>query len=173
MKLNIRRAGSGDEDHLALTGSATFLETFAGLLDGKAIVAHCQRGHSSAVYANFLSKGAAAWLVETEIGAGPVGFSLLDVPNLPGGKNDGSDVELKRIYLLSKFQGAGTGGILMKLALQEARCRHAQRLLLGVYAGNDRARRFYAKNGFLQIADRRFRVGDQDYDDVVLARPTS
>jgi diamine N-acetyltransferase len=173
MNLSIREASLGDEDCLALVGSATFLETFAGLLNGKAIVAHCQREHSSVAYAEFLNMGASAWLVETENGAGPVGFSLLDLPNLPGGRNDGSDIELKRIYLLSKFQGAGVGSSLMELALDEARRRNAQRLLLGVYAGNDRARRFYSKNGFSQIAVRQFRVGDQDYDDVVLARATS
>jgi RimJ/RimL family protein N-acetyltransferase len=40
-----------------------------------------------------------------------------------------------------------------------------------VYAGNQRARAFYAKSGFRHIANRRFRVGDRDYDDIVFARP--
>ena len=29
---------------------------------------------------------------------------------------------------------------------------------------------FYGKSGFNKIADRRFRVGDNEYDDVVLAK---
>ncbi len=170
MILNIRRATSGDEDRLALVGSATFLETFAGVLDGTAIVAHCGREHSAPTYRKYLEAGAAAWLVETEVSAGPVGFALMDIPDLPGGQNDGSDVELKRIYLLSKFQGAGIGSALLDCTLDEARRRNAQRLLLGVYAHNHRARRFYSNNGFLQIGERRFRIGTKDYDDVVLAR---
>lgn len=32
--VSIRRARAGDEEALALVGQATFLETFAGVLDG-------------------------------------------------------------------------------------------------------------------------------------------
>jgi GNAT superfamily N-acetyltransferase len=59
----------------------------------------------------------------------------------------------------------------MSAAIDAAAAVGAQRLLLGVYGGNVRARRFYGKQGFIQIGDRQFRVGDRDYDDVVLARP--
>jgi ribosomal protein S18 acetylase RimI-like enzyme len=42
-------------------------------------------------------------------------------------------------------------------------------MLLGVYAANERARAFYARPGFRQVADRRSRVGHRSYDDAVLA----
>jgi ribosomal protein S18 acetylase RimI-like enzyme len=58
----------------------------------------------------------------------------------------------------------------MACAVGAARGR-AERLLLGVYAGNTRAIRFYQKQGFEQIGDRRFQVGDRFYDDIVLAKP--
>lgn len=169
----MRRATIADADRLALIGSATFLETFAGLLDGDAIVDHCAREHSSSAYRRHLDGGAQAWLVEACSGMAPVGFSLLGSSNLPGSISDGSDIELKRIYTLSRFHGGGIGSALMQQAVGLAERNGHRRLLLGVYAGNTRARAFYAKNGFLQIADRRFRVGDHDYDDVVLARRIS
>jgi ribosomal protein S18 acetylase RimI-like enzyme len=170
MDWTTRRATTADADRLALIGGATFLDTFAGLLDGDAIVDHCAREHSSSTYRRYLSEGAQAWLVEACSGTAPVGFSLLGSTDLPGSTSDGSDIELKRIYTLSRFHGRGIGSALMQQAMDFAEQKGHQRLLLGVYAGNGRARAFYAKNGFRQIADRRFRVGDREYDDVVLAR---
>jgi ribosomal protein S18 acetylase RimI-like enzyme len=171
MDWTIRRAADVDADRLALIGGATFLETFAGLLDGGAIVSHCEREHSPAAYRRYLGAGCRAWLVEAGTGGAPIGFSLVGSPDLPGGLADGSDSELKRIYTLSRFHGSGIGAGLMQQAVEDAAVQGCRRLLLGVYAGNARGRAFYAKNGFLQVAERRFRVGDRDYDDVVLARP--
>ena len=44
----IREAGEADAAALALIGAATFLETFAGILDGEAIVGHCAAQHQEA-----------------------------------------------------------------------------------------------------------------------------
>jgi ribosomal protein S18 acetylase RimI-like enzyme len=164
----IRAARGEDVESLALIGSATFLETFAGVLDGPAIVAHCLKEHSAAAYARYLAGGAEAWLAEAEQGGAPIGFSLLAKADLPGG-DPAVDLELKRIYSLARFHGTGLGAALMATAIAAATGR-AERLLLGVYAGNDRALAFYGKQGFEQIGERRFRVGDRDYDDRILAR---
>jgi GNAT superfamily N-acetyltransferase len=159
-----------DTESLALVGAATFLETFAGILEGSAIVAHCGRKHSAAAYRGYLEGGACAWLAETHLGRAPVGFALMGATDLPGSEPGGADLELKRIYALSRFHGSGMGAQLMLCAVEAAREQGARRLLLGVYAGNERAQAFYAKSGFERIADRRFRVGDRDYDDIVFAR---
>ncbi|MFD1041416.1 hypothetical protein [Pseudoxanthomonas kaohsiungensis] len=49
-EVSIRRASPGDEAALSLVGQATFLETFAGVLDGAAIVGHCAGAHGAARY---------------------------------------------------------------------------------------------------------------------------
>ncbi|HET8611630.1 MAG TPA: GNAT family N-acetyltransferase [Sphingomonas sp.] len=167
----VREAHETDAERLALIGSAIFLETFAGILDGAAIVAHCGTAHDAATYRASLRDGAAAWLGETAEGRSPIGYALAAPAALPGAQ--AGDLELKRIYLLSRFHGGGLGAELMRRAVGWAMRRGARRLLLGVYAGNARAIAFYRKQGFEPIADRRFRVGDRDYDDVVLARPLS
>lgn len=169
MEWTIREASLGDIDGLALIGGATFLETFAGILDGAAIVAHCQREHSSTAYQRLMDTGYRAWLAVAPPGDAPIGFALLGPPNLPGAADN--DLELKRIYVLSRFHGGGLGRALMQRAIDEAARFGARRLLLGVYRHNERALRFYGKNGFAQIGDRRFQVGDRDYEDIVLAKP--
>ena len=95
MDWTVRRATIADADRLALIGSATFLETFAGLLDGDAIVDHCAREHSSSAYRRYLGKGAEAWLVEACSGMAPVGFSLLGSTDLPG--SDGPSFSWTRV----------------------------------------------------------------------------
>lgn len=166
----IRRALHDDAATLALIGAATFLETFADVLDGTAVMAHCRGANAEASYARYLSAGAAAWLGETATGA-PIGFALLTAPELPAGLAQPGDVELKRIYLLSRFHGTGPGDALMAAAVAEAQARAAPRLLLGVYARNARAIAFYTKQGFSEIGTRQYAVGAELYDDVVLARP--
>jgi len=171
MDWSIGEASLDDVESLALIGSATFLETFAGTLDGAAIVAHCRRAHSAAAYRTFLEGGYQVWLAKISPGDAPIGFALLGPADLPGAATDGSDLELKRIYVLSRFHGNGPGRALMEQAVARAAERRARRVLLGVYKHNGRALHFYRKNGFVQIAERRFRVGDRDYDDIVLAKP--
>ena len=169
MDWSVREAHGGDADRLALVGAATFLETFSGVLDGDAIVAHCHTEHVAGAYRDHLAGGARAWLAEIDPGRAPIGFALLGTARLPGAQ--AGDLELKRIYTLSRCHGLGVGAGLMRVAVDHARTADARRLLLGVYAGNARARAFYAKNGFAQIAERKFQVGDRFYDDVVLAKP--
>lgn len=163
----IREAGEGDAAALGLIGAATFLETFAGILDGAAILGHCAAQHSAAAYRTYLASGARAWLAEAQPGGAPIGFALVAAPDLAVA--EAGDIELKRIYSLSRFHGSGLGAALMKRVVAAAEGH--RRLLLGVYARNERALAFYRKQGFADIGTRRFDVGGKLYDDLVLARP--
>ncbi|MCC6492277.1 MAG: GNAT family N-acetyltransferase, partial [Pirellulales bacterium] len=72
-------------------------------------------------------------------------------------------------YVLSRFQGAGLGRALVERAKAAAIRRGGRRLLLGVYTGNQRAIDFYRRLGFQTVGARRFRVGDSDNDDLIMA----
>ncbi len=169
MDWTVRPAAAADAGALALVGGATFLETFAGVLDGDAILAHVVREHTPEAYRRHLGSDSVAWLAEVAPGGAPVGFALLAPADLPGAQPD--DLELKRIYTLARFHGTGVGQALMAQAVACAAERRSRRLLLGVYAGNERAQAFYRKHGFARIAERQFRVGDRLYDDIIFARP--
>jgi ribosomal protein S18 acetylase RimI-like enzyme len=156
---------------LSLVGAATFLEAFAGILDGEAIIAHCTKQHSMEVYAKYLGQpDCRAWLAETSEGAAPVGYAMLTSPDLPLADLGPGDIELKRIYLFSRFHGKGTGQILLDHAISAAAEAGRHRLLLGVYRENLRALSFYRKNGFVDAGVRTFTIGHRQYDDLVLSR---
>jgi len=110
----------------------------------------------------------AAWLAETATGNGPIGYALLCAGDLP--VIEPGDIELKRIYTLSRFHGTGAGSRLFTCALDHAAAVGAKRLVLSVYAGNERAIAFYRKQGFRQIAALGFKVNDQEYENVALAK---
>jgi ribosomal protein S18 acetylase RimI-like enzyme len=162
----LRCATAADSAALALLGGATFLETYAGLLPGAQMVAHCARHHTETAWRALLAqKGAACWLIEAQGGA-PVGYALLTTPDLPG--QQPGDAELRRIYLLSRWRGRGLGAALMATAMQKAAAQGATRLLLGVWSQNEKALGFYRSQGFVPAGARRFQMGSLWCDDLVL-----
>ena len=170
MEIEIRTCGPADAAALALVGQATFLETYATVLPAADILAHCQHEHGEARYAGWLGRpGYRFWGAEIAELGGLVGYVMLCAPDLPAATRPG-DLEIKRIYLLSKFQGAGVGARLMGVATEAARTAGARRLWLGVYGENASAIAFYARQGFAQAGVRKFQVGVNTYDDLVLAR---
>lgn len=167
--VTLRRCTPGDEAALSLVGQATFLETFAGILGGADILGHCAHAHASTLYGQWLADpDYALWLVEAAPGDAPVGYMVLAPSHLPLADTGPGDLELKRIYLSSRFRAGGVGRRLLALATEHARQRQATRLLLGVYAHNHAAQAFYARAGFRKLGDRKFNVGGRDYDDNIL-----
>jgi len=165
----IREAVAGDAERLSLVGRATFLETFAGLLDEDAILGHCRSKHAPGVYEGWLADGhSKLWLAEAEPGRAPVGYCVLTQPDLPEADPGPEDIEIRRIYLLSRFQGGGLGRALMERALDAAREAGKQRVVLGAYNENPVVG-FYQRLGFKVVGQRLFHVGPRTYDDVVLA----
>ena len=173
MEWRRRRADQADAGALALVAGATFLEAFAGVLDGADIVAHCAANSSAAKFAAWIADSASVVaLGEATAGGAPLGYTVLTTPDLPVAPQDG-DIELKRIYALTQTHGGGLGPALMTRAVEDARALGRGRVLLGVYGGNARAQRFYAKQGFEVIGTRKFLVGATWHDDLVFARATS
>lgn len=167
----LRRAGPADAARLSLLGGATFLESFAHDHPGDAIVAHVDAYHSREFYGQLLAApDTAAWILETELRA-PVGYALLTSPGL-NAPTDAGDLELKRIYLLGRWQSGGWGARLLQAVEQEARARGAKQLLLCVYSANPAAQRFYARHGFSDTGHRQdFLVGDVSFEDFIWAKP--
>jgi GNAT superfamily N-acetyltransferase len=112
---SLRSCIVGDEHALALVGQATFLETFAGILDGADILAHCHTQHTAAVYAAWLREraGVAVARGDHRRGFAPIGYLGLGAAELPVPDARETDIELKRIYVLKRFQGTGVGDALM------------------------------------------------------------
>jgi ribosomal protein S18 acetylase RimI-like enzyme len=170
MTITIREAGLGDEHRLAAVGAASFLESYAGILSGDDILAHCADKHAPIVYEDWLLGGEARlWLAEAEEGRAPVGYLVTSSPDLPPDTFQPGDVEIRRVYVLHRFHGQRVGWRLMQAALDAARRTGRKRALVGVYGKNDLAIAFYKRVGFSVVGERKFRVGTTLHDDLILA----
>jgi diamine N-acetyltransferase len=164
-----RKATPEDADALAHLGAATFLSTFAFDHPGKGLIDHLNDEHSSKYYAQKLARDDFHIVIgETPLGA-PVGYLMLCPPEHPDFHKDG-DLELKRIYLLSAWQGGGNGRDLMQRAIEMATASGAKRLLLAVYESNPKAIGFYERAGFEKIGETVFMVGDVEFLDFLYAK---
>ena len=186
--VHLRRATIDDAPALALVGSATFLEAFTWMLPGIDIIAHCAKNHTVEAYrASFTNPRTRITLAETVASGAPVGYAMLAVPDLPSLEIQPGDIELKRIYLLSRFRSRRTapvldsngqpipnlsaGQALMNAAIAEAQSMGCRRILLGTNADNQRAISFYRRNNFADAGKRTFQVGSQCCCDLIMARP--
>jgi len=168
----LRQAQPADASALSLVAAATFLESYAGQLRGEDIQLHCSRHHTTAAYERWLSDATAkCWVVEAEQGLAMVGYQLLAPPDVPIRDPQPTDIEIKRLYLLHRFQGTGLGRALVHAAVEWARAAGYRRLLLGVYSQNTAALAFYARMGFERVGERTFHVGDSDFFDYILGLP--
>ena len=77
--------------------------------------------------------------------------------------------ELSKCYALPTAHGTGLAAALVTTSVQAARGRGARSVWLGVNQQNDRANRFYEKQGFAVVGTKRFLVGERYEDDFVRA----
>lgn len=84
--------------------------------------------------------------------------------------NDEKSLEIERIYVSSEFQGAGLGSFLMQQALAKAIERGKKYVWLGVWEKNERALRFYRRNGFYKIGTHTFAVGEDAQTDHIMKK---
>jgi len=183
--VRLRRATADDAATLALVGAATFLEAFTWMLPGSDIVEHCAKHHTAEAYRKYFAAPDTRVVLAEVAGGAPVGYMMLTAPELPSFDVLASDIELKRIYLFSRFRSLKTpvlddngeviAGLRIAQALMDAAVREAEtmgrtRLLLGTHAGNERAIAFYARNGFAVAGTRTFQVGSQVCSDLIFAK---
>jgi len=168
----VRAAGPADADALSLVASATFLDTYAGSLDGSDMIAHCAANNRPEKFAAWIRDPRDAVILgEILPGFAPVGYAVLTgTVDLPVALEPG-DIELRRIYTLSRMRGSGLGPALMAHAIDAASRLLCRRILLGVWGENHHAHRFYERQGFAVVGTRQFTVGSVVHDDLVYARP--
>ena len=177
--IRLRRATLADAPALALVGAATFLEAFTWMLPGADIVAHCAKHHTAAAYETYMTKPETRITLATSGDDAPVGYVMLAKPELPEFDVLPGDIELKRIYLFSRFRAAPVEGraqvrpavAMLEAAIEDAVGLGRTRLLLGTHANNLRAISFYRRNGFAEAGTRTFQVGSRICHDLIFARP--
>ncbi|WP_433375893.1 GNAT family N-acetyltransferase [Actinoplanes sp. CA-142083] len=105
-----------------------------------------------------------------------LGYSMLvegpiSDPAVAAVVDSATSIELSKFYLAPDRHGSGVAATLMADTLAEAAETGAKFCWLGVNQQNERAGKFYAKQGFEVVGVKRFLVGDVWHDDHVRMRP--
>jgi GNAT superfamily N-acetyltransferase len=163
--ITYRDARADEGATLAGIAAATFIETFGPLYKLKDL---------NAFIAGYTAEAYAAELAEPDIavrlacvGDVPIGFCKVSRLKLPAPQPAPGAMELRQLYVYKPWQGEGVAQVLTDWAIATARARQAPELWLSVYTENPRARRFYARQGFVEVAPYHFMVGDQADADIL------
>jgi GNAT superfamily N-acetyltransferase len=169
----IRLATAADVPALALFKRQCFRETF---LDGFAIPyppADIARFEADSygepkVASEIADPTHASWVVEED--GKLIAYAHAGPCKLPHEEVRAGDTELYQLYLHHGVAGSGLGRALMERVLGWLEAHSPERQWLGVWSGNERAQRFYARFGFRQVGGYEFPVGDHRDKEFILRR---
>jgi len=168
--LVLRRAQPGDEALCHEVASATFALACPPGTDQEDIDRFIVENLSVEAFQNYLASPRHEVVLCLE-GEAAVGYSMVVRPPVPDdivpmlqGPNA---LELSKIYVRATHHGGGVAKILLAEVVDVARAEGMSSVWLGVNQKNDRANRFYAREGFDQVGEKNFQVGSRLEDDFV------
>ena len=163
--ITYRDATPGDGAVLGGIARATFIDTFGALYSLDDFAVFLQQGSDEAYAAELADPDIQVRFALT--GGAPIGFSKISSLKLPAPDPAPGAMELRQLYLYKPWQGLRIADVLTEWAKDTARARGAPELWLSVFTENPRARRFYARHGFAEVAPYHFMVGDQADEDIL------
>lgn len=167
--LAVRRAAVEDAAELAQLAESTFTESFGHLYPAEDLAGYVAKTYDSTVCRELLSDPRmACWLLGNE-GQAAVGYALAGYCKLPVEDLEPTAGELRQLYVRATHQQRGLGAALFETALAWLEQRYAP-LYIGVWSKNFGAQRFYARYGFVKVAEYGFRVGKTVDRELILRR---
>lgn len=167
--LTLRAATTADIPALSALGRDSFVAKFGDMYRPEDLAAFLEEAHSEHAVAAELAHPERRYRL-AEIDGALAGYCKLAVPStLAEFDTAARPIEIKQLYTAPGLTGKGIGAALMAWALAEARAWDADAIQLSVWSGNEDAQRFYARYGFVKVADIQFWVGEQCDEEFLFA----
>lgn len=158
-----RDAVPADGGELSTMAKRAFVETFGTLYRASDLARFLDDAFGANGLPSQLTDPAFAVRLATQNDA-IIGFAKIGPVGFPGDWPP-TALELHQLYVLAQCHGEGAGRALMDWTIAAAHARGATELILSVYVDNHRAKRFYARYGFVDIGRYDFPVGDHIDED--------
>lgn len=100
----------------------------------------------------------------------PAGYAKLVLNGLDKSVNSQNNCQLERIYILDDFIPLRIGQKFLTFLEEEAKAMHSYTIWLSVYIKNERAIRFYQKNGYENVGKSIFLVHGTEYENIVFSK---
>lgn len=166
----LRRATVDDAPLLSALAARTFTESFGHLYPREDLEAFLAEAYDVRRQRTILAHpGYAVWLLEADGEA--IGHAAAGPCGLPHPEAALGDGEIKRLYLVRGWQGAGHGARMMEAAMAWLLRDGPRTLWVGAWSQNHGAQRFYARYGFGRVGDYVFPVGRVRDLEYILRRP--
>jgi diamine N-acetyltransferase len=168
--LSIRRAGLSDLKELQSIGRKTFYESFSQLNTAEDMQDYLNNSFSEARLSAELTNGDSEFyfaLYDNNV----VGYLKINFRSAQTEPKDLDPLEIERIYVSREFQGKEIGKALFDHAVQRARDENCSYIWLGVWERNEKAIRFYERQGFIEFDRHIFVLGSDKQTDLLMKRP--
>ncbi|NJM41686.1 MAG: GNAT family N-acetyltransferase [Anaerolineae bacterium] len=165
--MRIRQAEPSEAEVLWQLAQQTYVAAFGHSMSAADLAAHLAQHLSLRHIEAMLADDT---LLVAEANGRLVGFVQLGKGQFEGPCPDAW--ELRRLYVLAKFQNKGIGNMLMKAALTHPNLTSADCIYLDVWEHNHGAQRLYARHGFEVVDKRRFVLesGEEGDFDLIMVR---
>ena len=167
MSLDIRMAVPGDAERLAELARATFTIAFGERNTPENLALYVDESFSLATIEEELADPASTFIWAEQTGI-PAGYAKLRRGPSSACVSGPKPVELERIYANSDLIGAGVGKTLLHTSIKIAQSEGFQTLWLGVWEENERAIEFYHRQGFVDVGQHDFMLGDARQTDLIM-----
>lgn len=164
MPVTVTAAGADLAGELAAVAAATFPLACPPSVPAADIAAFIEEHLSAERFAGYLADPTRRVLAARD------GTRLIGYAMLVAGPGPHPGIELSKFYVLAGHHGQGAAAALMSAALVSAAASGASRVWLGVNRKNERAQRFYRKQGFTVTGERTFTLGEAVEEDYVMTR---
>lgn len=169
-KITVRQITMDDLDALQEIGKQTFAETFSTHNSEENMTAYLDAGFSKErLQAELTDPNAAFYFAELD--GNSVGYLKINVGQSQTEIKEENGLEIERIYVLKAFHGKKVGQILYEKAVGVAKQKQVDYVWLGVWEENQRAIRFYKKNGFVEFDKHIFKLGNDEQTDIMMKLP--
>ena len=169
MRLELQKCQAEEVDALREMSIKTYYDTFAALCAPEDMTAYLAQAYNRSKLLGEL-KDARMQFYFLHADGRPAGYLKQNEAPSQTDINDRASLEIERIYICAALQGKGLGKYLMEQAIGMARERGKQYVWLGVWERNEKAIRFYRRNGFYTMGTHEFIMGDDRQTDHIMRR---
>tara|TARA_R110000803_G_scaffold19415_3_gene50874 strand:- start:726 stop:1256 length:531 start_codon:yes stop_codon:yes gene_type:complete len=160
-EIEIRRAVTADAEALQALGIASFVAAFENLYSPEDLDAFLTENYGLDTWHRQASQPDRPIWVATMPDGNLVGYAQASPCDLPVDPMPDGALQLRRLYVRPDILSAGIGAALMLRVFEWVEAAGRPPLFLGVWSGNDRAQKFYARYRFSKVGEYDFPVGAQ------------
>lgn len=173
MNLSIIEANVSHIAAIATIGKQSFYKAFAHLFNNKEeLLEYLEFTYSHSKLSRSIKKGNNVYFLALLDGQ-PVGFAKVKINSLNENIETVAQMEMQKIYVLPDHQDNGVGTVLLKEVKKMAKEISPDYIWLDTYINNEKAIRFYERNGFNKVGKQYFTIGSQTFDYYVMGMPVA